>query len=368
MTESTRSEYARPRGLEAPLQMLTPGGDLHPQPEFAVDIHPGFARDLYRDMVMARRVDTEATALQRTGELGLWSSCLGQEAAQVGSAHAMTTGDFAFPTYRESAAAWVRGVDPVDLLQLYRGTVHGGWNPDDHGFALFTIVLGSQVLHAVGYAMGMQRDGAENAVIAYFGDGASSEGDVHEAMVFATVTSAPVVFLCQSNGWAISEPVERQTTVPFAMRAAGYGMPAIRIDGNDVLMSYAATQWALAHARSGAGPVFIEAMTYRMGAHTTSDDPTRYRPAGELEEWAQRDPIDRLRKYLVASGSAAPEWFDQISEEEQTLATRIRSAIRGADDPSAMDMFDHAYADEHAQVDRDRQRWHERLSRKEESR
>lgn len=368
MTESTQIQSARTRGLDAPLQMLTPDGDFHPHSEFPLEVNPAFARNLYRDMVMARRVDTEATALQRTGELGLWSACLGQEAAQVGSAHAMGAGDFAFPTYRESAAAWVRGVDPVDLLQLYRGTVHGGWNPEDHRFALFTIVLGAQVLHAVGYAMGMQRDGVENAVVAYYGDGASSEGDVHEAMVFATVNSAPVVFFCQSNGWAISEPVERQTTVPFAMRAAGYGMPAVRIDGNDVFMSYAATMWALAHARSGAGPVFIEAMTYRMGAHTTSDDPTRYRPAGELAEWAQRDPIDRLGKYLMNSGSAAPEWCDQLAEEEQALAMRIRSAIRGATDPDPMNMFEHVYADDHAQVNRDRARWQERFSRAGESR
>ena len=275
----------------------------------------------------------------------------------MGSAHAMRPADMAFPTYRESAAAWVRGVDPVDLLGLYRGTTHGGWDPHRHGFGLFTIVLGTQVPHAVGYAMGIQRDGVDEAVIAYFGDGASSEGDVHEAMVFATVESAPVVFFCQNNGWAISEPVERQTRVPFARRARGYGMPAVRIDGNDVLASLAVTRWALDHARRGNGPVFIEALTYRMGAHTTSDDPTRYRPPGDLQEWAARDPLDRLQRYLVQAGAADEGWFAALAGEADALGERIRGAIRGASDPGALEMFDHVYATPHAQVEADRARW-----------
>jgi 2-oxoisovalerate dehydrogenase E1 component alpha subunit len=356
------TESDRPRGLDRPLALLNADGVFTADPHFPLQVDPTLVQDLYRDMVMARRVDTEATALQRTGELGLWSSCLGQEAAQVGSAHAMLPGDFAFPTYRESAVAWCRGVDPVDLLQLYRGTVHGGWDPHEHGFALFTIVLASQVLHAVGYAMGMQRDGAENAVLAYFGDGASSEGDVHEAMVFATVNSAPVVLFCQNNGWAISEPVERQTTVPFATRAAGYGMPAVRIDGNDVLMSLAATSWALNHARSGNGPVFIEAVTYRMGAHTTSDDPTRYRPEDEWEQWADRDPIERLRRYMIQQNIAQTQWWEQMDAEEQDLARRIREAIRGAADPAPLLMFEQVYAEDYPQVERDKKQLRDHLA------
>ena len=348
--------------FEAPLRLLTPEGTLEsaPSSELAMPtdvLEPELLRSLFRDMTLTRRVDTEATALQRTGELGLWSSCLGQEAAQIGSAHAMAHNDFAFPTYRESGVAWVRGVDPVALLGLYRGTTHGGWNPQEKQFALFTIVLGAQVLHAVGYAMGLQRDESDGAVIAYFGDGATSEGDVHEAMVFATVQSAPVVFFCQNNGWAISEPVHRQTTVPFTQRAAGYGMPTMRIDGNDVLASLAATRWALAHAREGGGPVFIEAVTYRMGAHTTSDDPTRYRPAGELEYWATQDPIQRLGTLRRARGAADDPWFQQLADEADALGERIRAGIRGAVDPEPELMFDHVYAQPHLQVDRDRQRW-----------
>ena len=351
----TEGEHTEPLRLLAPDGSLTEASSALPLPPRLLE--PDLLRALFRDMTMARRVDTEATALQRTGELGLWSSCLGQEAAQVGSAHAMDERDFAFPTYRESAAAWVRGVDPVALLGLYRGTTHGGWVPDEHRFALFTIVLGAQVLHAVGYAMGQQRLDSDGASIAYFGDGATSEGDVHEAMVFATVTNAPVVFFCQNNGWAISEPVHRQTTVPFTQRAAGYGMPTMRIDGNDVLASLAATQWALEHARGGSGPVFIEAVTYRMGAHTTSDDPTRYRPPGELEYWATQDPIDRLRLLMINREVAAEDFFVEVQAQADALGERIRAAVRGAEDPEAGLMFDHVYARDHAQVERDRQRW-----------
>ena len=349
-----------------PIRLLAPDGTPTPHPLVAFPVGPETDADLlramYRDMVMARRVDTEATALQRTGELGLWSSCLGQEGAQIGSAHAMRSSDFAFPTYRESAVAWARGVDPVGLLGLYRGTTHGGWDPKEHGFGLFTIVLGSQVLHAVGYAMGIQRDGSDDAVIAYYGDGAGSEGDVHEAMVFATVEAAPVVFFVQNNGWAISEPIDRQTRVPFAQRAAGYGMPAVRIDGNDALAALAVTRWALERVRTGSGPVFIEAVTYRMGAHTTSDDPTRYRPAGELEHWAGLDPIDRMERYLRNAGVADDAWFGELDAEADSLAERIRSHVRGASDPEPMSMFDHVYAEPHADVERDRKRWESIIS------
>jgi 2-oxoisovalerate dehydrogenase E1 component alpha subunit len=340
-----------------PIRLLDPEGNYHADPRFPLDIDAERARRLYRDMVLPRRVDNEATALQRTGELGLWSSALGQEGAQVGSAHAMRSSDFAFPTYRESTVAWCRGVDPVGLLGLYRGNTHGGWDPRQHGFGLFTIVLGSQVLHAVGYAMGVQRDGTDDAVIAYYGDGAGSEGDVHEAMIFATVEAAPVVFFCQNNGWAISEPLRRQTIVPLAQRAAGYGMPAMRIDGNDALASLAVTRWALEHARSGNGPVFIEAVTYRMGAHTTSDDPTRYRPVGELEHWAALDPIDRMRKYLRHNNYADDEFFAEVDREADALGERIRASVRGAQDPQPLAMFENVYAEPHADTDRDRVRW-----------
>lgn len=340
--------------MSEPIALIDERGRRLDHPDWAVETDPDALRALYRDMVLARRVDTEATALQRTGELGLWSSCLGQEGIQVASAHALRATDMAFPTYRESAVAWCRGVDPVDLLGLYRGTTHGGWDPGEHGLGLFTIVIAAHVPHAVGYAMGIQRDGTDDAVIAYFGDGASSEGDIHEAMVFASVLRAPVVFLLQNNHWAISVPAERQTTVPFAERARGYGMPAVRVDGNDALASLAVTRWALEHARSGQGPVLVEAVTYRMGAHTTSDDPTRYRGDDEVAGWAARDPIARLREHLVSEGVVDAGWLAELDAEADALGERIRGAIRGQADPDPLLMFDAAHAEDHAQVTADR--------------
>ncbi len=272
-------------GAAAPdlVQLLTPEGERVRHPDYDLDIDEPQLRSLYRDLVLVRRVDTEATSLQRQGELGIWASLLGQEAAQVGSGRALRPDDYAFPTYREHGVAWCRGVDPLNLLGLFRGVNHGGWDPNEKNFHLYTIVIGAQTLHATGYAMGMARDGADAACIAYFGDGATSQGDVNEAFTFASVFNAPVVFFCQNNQWAISEPLERQTRIPLYQRASGFGFPGVRVDGNDVLACLAVTRAALQRAREGSGPTLIEAYTYRMGAHTTSDDPTRYRIASEVE-------------------------------------------------------------------------------------
>ena len=280
-------------------------------------------RALYRDMALVRRVDVEATALQRQGELGLWASCLGQEAAQVGSARAMRSTDYAFPTYRDHGVTWCRGIDPGLLLGMFRGVSLGGWDPAEYRCALYAIVIGSQTLHATGYAMGVAKDGAVGedgeAVVAYFGDGASSQGDVNESFVFASVFQAPVVFFCQNNGWAISQPSERQSRVPIADRSQGFGFPGIRVDGNDVLACYAVTKAALEAARTGQGPLLIEAVTYRMGAHTTSDDPTRYRLASDLESWKLKDPLERLKAYLYRQQLADRGWFDELDNEADSV-------------------------------------------------
>ena len=204
-------------------------------------------------MVLTRRFDAEATSLQRQGELGLWASLLGQEAAQIGSGRATREDDYVFPTYREHGVAWCRGVDPTNLLGMFRGVNNGGWDPNSNNFHLYTIVIGSQTLHATGYAMGVAKDGADSAVIAYFGDGASSQGDVAESFTFSAVYNAPVVFFCQNNQWAISEPTEKQTRVPLYQRAQGYGFPGVRVDGNDVLACLAVTKWALERARRRRG-------------------------------------------------------------------------------------------------------------------
>src|SRR3954447_3678148 len=241
------------------VQLLTPEGERVEHPDYPLDVSDEELRSLFRDLALVRRWDAEATALQRQGELGIWASLLGQEAAQVGSGRALSPQDYAFPTYREHGVAWCRGVDPLNLLGLFRGVNHGGWDPDEKNFHLYTIVIGAQTLHATGYAMGIQRDGAvgtgdptrDSAVIAYFGDGATAQGDVNEAFVFAAVQNAPVVFFCQNNQWAISEPNDRQTRIPLYQRAKGFGFPGVRVDGNDVLAVYAVTKAALETARSG---------------------------------------------------------------------------------------------------------------------
>lgn len=321
------------------------------------DVHLGEVdlAGMYRDMVLVRRLDIEATALQRQGELGLWAPSLGQEAAQVGSGRAMERGDFAFPSYREHGVCWARGVTALEILGLYRGTTTGGWDPMQRGVALPIIVIGNQALHAVGYAMGISLDGAANAAIGYFGDGATSQGDVHEACVFATSYQAPVVLFCQNNQWAISHPVSHQVMAPLVHRAAGYGMRSLQVDGNDVLATYAVTRAALAKARAGGGPTFIEALTYRMGPHTTSDDPGRYRSEDEVQHWQDRDPIRRVEAYLRQSGSQHQEFFDRVQQEADELAEEIRRGVRSMVTPEPATMFDHVYAEHHPLVEEQRQ-------------
>ncbi|MET8621731.1 MULTISPECIES: pyruvate dehydrogenase (acetyl-transferring) E1 component subunit alpha [Streptomyces] len=339
------------------VQLLTPEGKRVADAEYdpyVADITAEELRGLYRDMVLTRRFDAEATSLQRQGELGLWASLLGQEAAQIGSGRATREDDWVFPTYREHGVAWCRGVDPANLLGMFRGVNHGGWDPNSNHFQLYTIVIGSQTLHATGYAMGITKDGADSAVIAYFGDGASSQGDVNEAFTFSAVYNAPVVFFCQNNQWAISEPTEKQTRVPLYQRASGFGFPGVRVDGNDVLACLAVTKAALARARRGEGPTLVEAFTYRMGAHTTSDDPTRYRSDDERESWEARDPIQRLRAHLEAEGHADEAFFAALEEESEALGRRVREAVRAMPDPDPMAMFEHTYADGHALVDEER--------------
>ncbi|MYT70115.1 MULTISPECIES: pyruvate dehydrogenase (acetyl-transferring) E1 component subunit alpha [unclassified Streptomyces] len=348
---------AAAKGKSDLVQLLTPEGERVKSTEYdtyVADITDDALRGLYRDMVMARRFDAEAVTLQRQGELGLWPSLLGQEAAQVGSARATRDDDYVFPTYREHGVAWCRGVEPENLLGMFRGVNNGGWDPNTNNFHLYTIVIGSQTLHATGYAMGIAKDGADSAVIAYFGDGASSQGDVAESFTFSAVYNAPVVFFCQNNQWAISEPTEKQTRVPLYQRAQGFGFPGVRVDGNDVLACLAVTRWALERARAGEGPTLVEAFTYRMGAHTTSDDPTKYRADEERVAWEAKDPILRLRAYLENHTDTGAEFFTDLETESETLGRRVREAVRGMQDPDRMAMFEHGYADGHALVDEER--------------
>ncbi len=319
---------------------------------------------LYRDMVIIRAFDRQATNLQRQGQLALWPPSLGQEAAQVGSARAARTQDHLFPSYREHVVTRIRGVDGIDIIRLMRGLTHGGWNPFDPkngNTHPYTLVLGAQTLHATGFGMGLVFDGRcgtgdperDEAVIVYYGDGASSQGDVHEAMVFAASYNTPEVFFLQNNQWAISVPVATQSRSPLYRRGDGYGMPSIPLDGNDVLASYAVTRVALDEARGGAGPRAIEAMTYRMGAHTTSDDPTKYRTSDEEESWAGRDPIARMAAYLRGRG-ASEAFFAGVDADADAVAddVRVRTTELGGLDRDVI--FENVYSEPHPRVDEQR--------------
>jgi pyruvate dehydrogenase E1 component alpha subunit len=355
------SRQARRAESDELIQLLTPEGERAEHPDYLPEISTEEIKALYRDLVLVRRIDFEAIALQRQGELGIWASLLGQEAAQVGSARALSPRDMAFPTYREHGVAWCRGLDPAKLLELYRGVSHGGWDPKAHNFHLYTVVIGSQTLHATGYAMGIQRDGAVGedgeAAIAYFGDGATSQGDVNEAFIWASVTNAPVVFFCQNNQWAISEPLERQSRVPLYRRAHGFGFPGVRVDGNDVLACYAVTKKVMQAAREGQGPTLIEAYTYRMGAHTTTDDPTRYRLAADVEAWKLKDPIERVKQYLIRSGLAEMKFIEEIEAEAAEVGTRLRTSCLEMPDPQPLAIFENVYAEPNALLDSEREQY-----------
>lgn len=309
-------------------------------------------RELYSLMVAVRHLDTSAIAWQRQGIIPGYAPEFGQEAAQVGSGYAVdTTRDFVFPTYREMGVARTMGVDMVAYMSTHKATWHGGlYNPLETRLAPIQAVVAGSVLHAVGWAHGQTlaagsddatTDGGLGVALTYFGDGASSQGDVHEAMNFAAVMKAPVVFFVQNNGWAISVPTERQVAGgSVAARAAGYGMPALQIDGDDVVAVVEATRRAFAHARAGNGPVLIEAMTYRRGPHSTSDDPGRYRSLDEERDGAGADPLERLRQRLLAGGIADEAFFAEALAAAKAEEEQIRTGIQALGSRPGTEMFD----------------------------
>jgi pyruvate dehydrogenase E1 component alpha subunit len=327
-------------------QLLTPAGERLSDPDYdpwVADVFGEQLISLYEDMIVVRRIDTEAVALQRQGQLGLWPPLNGQEAAQIGSARALRPDDFVFTSYRENGVAYVRGVDLTDMLRVWRGSAFSGWNPYDVGMATPAVIIGAQTLHAVGYALGCQQDEVDSVAVAYFGDGATSEGDTNEAMVFAAAFKAPVVFFCQNNHWAISEPVGLQAQQSIADRAPGFGIPSMRVDGNDVLAVLAATRIAIERARKGDGPTFIEAVTYRMGPHTTSDDPTRYRGKEELADWAEKDPIARVGSLLANLGLLTDEVRDRVNAKADAVAAEMRAGCLALTPPEPLTVFDNVY-------------------------
>ena len=357
---STTADSAVVRVLAAD-GTFAPTAAAEPYLELVDALRDAELEGFYRDMFVIRAFDQQATNLQRQGQLALWPPSLGQEAAQVGSARAGRPQDHFFPSYREHVVARIRGVDPIDIIRVMRGLTHGGWDPTDPSNGNthpYTLVLGSQTLHATGVGMGLVFDGRcgtgdperDEAVVVYYGDGASSQGDVHEAMVFAASYRTPQIFFLQNNQWAISVPVATQSRSPLYKRGEGYGMPSIPVDGNDVLASYAVTRVALEEARAGAGPRAIEALTYRLGAHTTSDDPTKYRTSDEEESWIRRDPIARMRAYLQSRG-ASDAFFADVEAEARDVAedTRVRTTQLGT--LTNETMFQHVYSEPHPLID-----------------
>jgi 2-oxoisovalerate dehydrogenase E1 component alpha subunit len=329
-----------------PIQLVAPDGAPTTETRYRRDLPPETLAWLYESMVVTRQLDTEFVNLQRQGELALFASCRGQEAAQIGAAACLRKTDWLFPQYRELGVFLVRGITPGHMGAVWRGRWHGGLGFTKKCCAPISIQIGTHGLHAVGAAMAAQRLGEDSVTVAFLGDGATSEGDAHEAFNLATVFAAPCVFFVQNNQWAISTPAAHQQAGPsIAHRAIGYGMPGIRVDGNDVLACYAVVEQAAQRAREGGGPTLIEAVTYRMGPHTTSDDPTRYRTDDELQYWRARDPVDRYRTYLTGTGVWTERLEERVATRSQRLRAELRDAVINTPDVDVAEVFDTVYHD-----------------------
>lgn len=303
--------------------------------------------DLYRKMVVARRFDVQVTALTKQGRLATYPSAYGQEACEIGAVAALTPADWLFPTYRDSIALLTRGIEPGDILASFRGDWHNGYDQHAHRTAAQATPLATQTLHAVGLSHAARLRHDPIVALTFLGDGATSEGDAHEAFNFAAVWQTPTVFVVQNNQFAISVPLERQTrATTLADKAVGYGMPGYHVDGNDIAAMYAVTSAAVERARSGGGPTLIEGVTYRIEAHTNSDDPTRYRTARDVEHWKRRDPIERLEKYLVSEGALTEALRTEIADAAEELAARTRDVMTTEAEIDPLELFDHVYGRE----------------------
>jgi pyruvate dehydrogenase E1 component alpha subunit len=302
---------------------------------------------LHRKMVLARRFDTPATALTRQGRLAVYPSARGQEASEVGAVLALRSQDWLFPTYRDTIAVICRGVDPVEVLSLLRGDWHCGYDPYEYRVAPHCTPLATNALHAVGVAHAARLKGEDTVALVMLGDGATSEGDTHAALNFAAVWQAPVVFFVQNNGYAISVPLSKQSAAPsLAHKGIGYGIPAMLIDGNDAAAVYAAVQRAVASAAGGGGPALIEALTYRIEAHTNADDATRYRGQDEVDRWLARDPLTRIRQHLLARGLLDEPAVAALDAEAEAEAAALRQRLNADSVPDPADLFRHVYAEQ----------------------
>jgi 2-oxoisovalerate dehydrogenase E1 component subunit alpha len=329
----------------APVTLLDAGG--RPVPVDDLDLPDDeVLLALYGMMVHGRRFDVQATALTKQGRLAVYPSARGQEACQIGAVHALREQDWLFPTYRDSMAVAARGVDPVQVLTLLRGEWHSGYDPYQHRVAPQCTPLATNTLHAVGLARAAAIKGEDTVALVMLGDGATSEGDTHEALNFAAVWRAPVVFLVQNNGYAISVPLAKQTAAPsLAAKGVGYGMPGTVVDGNDAAAVYAVVRRAVTAAAAGAGPALIEALTYRMEAHTNADDASRYRSREEVDSWLARDPVTRLRDYLGRRGLLSADARAELDAEAEAAAAQLRQRMQADVRRDPADLFRHVYAE-----------------------
>ncbi len=331
---------------DEPLRLLSADGQWTTAPQHLVSPTDPELLELHRAMVIGRRFDTQAGALVKQGRMAVYPSSRGQDACQVGSVLALADQDWLFPTYRDSVAVITRGVDPVEVLTLLRGDWHCGYDPYRHRVAPQCTPLATNELHAVGLAYAAALQGHDTVALVLLGDGATSEGDTHEALNFAAVWKAPVVFLIQNNGYAISVPLAKQSAAPsLAHKGIGYGIPSLLIDGNDAAAVFSAVKESVDRARLGYGPTLIEAVTYRMDAHTNADDATRYRSADEVQSWAAKDPIVRLEQHLLDRGLLDTARLDAIRADAEEFASSVRVRMNEDAHPDPQDLFRFVYAE-----------------------
>jgi len=336
---------------DVPVQLIDPTGAVQADAVYAAPTD-AVLLDGYRSLVIGRRINDQCNALVRQGRLAVYPSSHGQEACQVAAVSALDEGDWIFPTYRDSVAVILKGVAPAHAMVLLKGDWHSGYDPHDHRVAPLATPLATQLLHAVGFAQAAVLKGEATVALAMCGDGATSEGDFHEALNFAAVFHAPVVFFVQNNKFAISVPLSRQTAAQsLAHKAIGYGMPGERVDGNDLAALLSVLEVAVERARSGGGPTLIEAHTYRMQAHTNADDDTRYRDSSEVQDWVARDPLARLRAHLVERRLLDERTEAGFARDAEAIASDLRDALNADTPADPRALFEHVYATDNPQLE-----------------
>ncbi|MEV4901013.1 thiamine pyrophosphate-dependent enzyme [Citricoccus sp. NPDC055426] len=379
ITDTARSFGISPEDYMLParhlIRMVDPDGALLPAEEQGTE--PGHEYPIpddevllqaYRKLVAGRRINDQNSALVRQGRMAVYPSSHGQEACQVAAAACLAEGDWLFPTYRDTVAVISRGVDPMDVMTIFRGDWHGGYDPQHEKVGIQSTPLTTQLLHGVGVAHAARLRGEDTVVVALCGDGATSEGDFHEALNFAAVFQLPVIFFVQNNQYAISVPLARQTVAPsLAHKAVGYGMAGERVDGNDLVALLSVLERGVRLVRAGAGPLLVEAHTYRIQAHTNADDATRYRDDAEVQEWLAKDPVTRMRTYLSGRGLLTEQLQAQFEQEAEDVARALRDGMNREVTPDPQELFRHVYTVPTPQLAEQAERLAEELTREEAS-